>query len=92
LLIGKPTTKECLEKAIEGETYEFTTMYPQFYNNAVSERNAQASDEFLEQMNESAEHAKEFKKVLETAEKRFAALKKVEEFHAKAYKQVLETL
>ena len=29
LLIGKPSTKECLEKAIEGETYEFTTMYPQ---------------------------------------------------------------
>ena len=30
LLIGKPSTKECLEKAIEGETYEFTTMYPEF--------------------------------------------------------------
>ena len=92
LLIGKPSTKECLEKAIEGETYEFTTMYPQFYNNAVSERNAQASDEFLEQMNESAEHAKQFKQVLEKAEKRFAALKKVEERHANAYKQVLENL
>ena len=24
LLIGRPSTKECLEKAIEGETYEFT--------------------------------------------------------------------
>ena len=92
LLIGKPSTKECLEKAIEGETYEFTTMYPQFYNNAVSERSAQASDEFLEQMNESAEHAKQFKQVLEKAEKRFAALKKVEERHANAYKQKLEAL
>jgi len=92
LLIGKPSTKECLEKAIEGETYEFTTMYPQFYDNAVSERNAQASDEFLEQMNESAEHAKQFKQVLEKAEKRFAALKKVEERHANAYKQKLEAL
>jgi len=92
LLIGKPSTKECLEKAIEGETYEFTTMYPQFYNNAVSERAAQASDEFLEQMVESAEHAKQFKQVLEKAEKRFAALKKVEERHANAYKQKLEAL
>jgi rubrerythrin len=92
LLLGKLSTKECLEKAIEGETYEFTTMYPHFYENAVSERNAQASDEFLEQMNESAEHAKQFKQVLEKAEKRFAALKKVEERHANAYKQVLEAL
>jgi len=30
LLVGKPTTKECLQLAIDGETYEFTTMYPQF--------------------------------------------------------------
>jgi rubrerythrin len=95
LLIGKPSTKECLEKAIEGETYEFTTMYPQFYENAVSEKNAQASQEFVDQMVESKEHADAFKKHLKTldlAEKRFAALKKVEERHANAYKQVLENL
>ena len=95
LLVGKPTTKECLEKAIEGETYEFTTMYPQFLENAVSEKNAQASTEFVEQIEESKEHAGQFKKhleVLQKAEKRFAALKKVEERHANAYKQVLEAL
>jgi rubrerythrin len=95
LLIGKPSTKECLEKAIEGETYEFTTMYPNFYDNAVSEKNAQASVEFVEQMAESKEHANQFKQklvVLEKAEKRFAALKKIEERHANAYKQVLEAL
>jgi rubrerythrin len=95
LLIGKPSTKECLEKAIEGETYEFTTMYPNFYENAVAEKNAQASVEFVEQMAESKEHANQFKQklnVLEKAEKRFAALKKVEERHANAYKQVLEAL
>ena len=95
LLIGKPSTKECLEKAIEGETYEFTTMYPQFYENAVSEKNAQASEEFVEQMIESKEHADAFKKhlnILKLAEKRFAALKKVEERHANAYKKVLENL
>jgi rubrerythrin len=95
LLIGKPSTKECLEKAIEGETYEFTTMYPNFYDNAVAEKNAQASVEFVEQMNESKEHANQFKQkliLLEKAEKRFAALKKIEERHANAYKQVLEAL
>ena len=95
LLIGKPSTKECLEKAIEGETYEFTTMYPNFYENAVSEKNAQASVEFVEQMAESKEHVNQFKQklvLLEKAEKRFAALKKIEERHANAYKQVLEAL
>jgi len=95
LLIGKPSTKECLQKAIDGETYEFTTMYPEFYDNAVSEKNAQASVEFVEQIAESKEHAQQFKDklaVLEKAEKRFAALKKVEERHANAYKQVLEAL
>jgi rubrerythrin len=95
LLVGKPSTKECLEKAIEGETYEFTTMYPGFYASAVSEQNAQASDEFLEQIAESKEHAAQFKAVkvkLEKAAKRFNALSKIEERHANAYKQQLEKL
>jgi rubrerythrin len=42
-----------------------------------------------EQIAESKEHAEQFKAVLEKAEKRFNALKKVEERHANAYKQVL---
>ena len=95
LLVGKPSTKECLEKAIEGETYEFTTMYPQFLENATSERNAQATQEFIDQISESKEHAEQFKAklaVLEKAEKRFKALKGVEERHANAYKQILEKL
>ena len=37
LLIGKPNTRKCLELAIEGETYEFTTMYPQFQRQAKAE-------------------------------------------------------
>lgn len=89
LLIGKPNTKECLQKAIDGETYEFTTMYPEFLASAVSE---QEKSEFNEQIAESKEHAEQFSKVLAKAEKRFAALKKVEERHANAYKQVLEAL
>jgi rubrerythrin len=92
LLIGKPSTKECLEKAIEGETYEFTTMYPDFEKEAVFEGNNEAAAEARLQAAESKEHAEQFIQVLRKAEKRFAALKKVEERHANAYKQILETV
>ena len=89
LLIGKPSTKECLEKAIEGETYEFTTMYPKFKTDAELEQNPLARTEFADQIAESKEHAAQFAEVLAKAEKRFAALQKVEQRHANAYKQVL---
>ena len=92
LLIGKPSTKECLMKAIEGETYEFTHMYPDFHAQAVKEGDMIAAGVAIEQMEESKEHAAEFAQVLAKAEKRFAALQKVEERHAKAYKQVLGSL
>ena len=92
LLIGKPSTRECLEKAIEGETYEFTTMYPEFETRAKAEHNIEAVREFNEQGRESQQHAQEFKEVLAKAEKRFAALAKVEKRHAEAYTQVLESL
>jgi hypothetical protein len=89
LLIGKPSTKECLMKAIEGETYEFTEMYPQFHAIAVKEGDVNAAGVALEQIAESKEHAEQFAEVLKKAEKRFAALTKVEERHAAAYKKVL---
>ena len=89
LLIGKPSTKECLQKAIEGETYEFTTMYPEFETIANREGELHVEKEMRSQIEESFEHAQQFKDVLAKAEKRFAALKKVEERHANAYKQVL---
>ena len=92
LLIGKPTTKECLEKAIEGETYEYTQMYPKFQTEAVLEDVAHAKKEFSDQIAESKEHAEQFAAILLKAEKRFAALAKVEERHANAYKKVLEAL
>jgi len=92
LLIGKPNTKECLEKAIEGETYEFTQMYPQFQAIAESEGNIEAAKEAEEQITESKEHAREFIEILEKAEARFAALAKVEKRHAEAYTKVLEAL
>jgi len=92
LLIGTPSTKECLQKAIEGETYEFTTMYPNFRDDAVHEGNTAAVLEASSQIEESREHAKQFKAVLAKAERRFAALKSVEQRHAAAYQQVLEAL
>jgi rubrerythrin len=92
LLIGKPSTKECLQKAIDGETYEYTEMYPEFKRAAEHEGNTKAMLEASNQIQESKEHAEQFLEVLKKAEKRFAALKKVEERHANAYKQVLENL
>lgn len=90
LLIGKPNTKECLEKAIEGETYEFTTMYPNFKRDAEIEGNQEAIREAVHQIAESQTHAEEFRAILTKAEKRFAALKKVEERHASAYQTMLQ--
>jgi len=92
LLIGKPSTKECLQKAIEGETYEFTEMYPHFLAIAETESNHHAAQIAKEQIAESEEHALQFMDVLNKAEKRFAALQKVEKRHAEAYQQVLEAL
>ena len=90
LLIGKPDTRKCLEMAIEGETYEFTEMYPKFEYQAKAEDNIVAVKEFNEQGRESNEHAQQFRNVLALAEKRFAALKKVEERHATAYQKMLQ--
>jgi rubrerythrin len=92
LLIGKPNTKECLEKAIEGETYEYTQMYPHFEAVALNEGDMVAAQEARLQIKESEEHAEQFKKVLELAKKRFAALAKVEKRHAEAYQKIKETL
>jgi len=92
LLVGKPTTRECLEKAIEGETYEFTHMYPDFERSARLEGNTDAVLEAQHQIEESKEHAEQFAAVLAKAEKRFAALQRVEQHHANLYKQKLEAL
>ena len=92
LLVGKPTTKECLKMAIEGELYEAETMYPTFQLQAGAEKMTDAFAEFQEQADESREHAAEFAEVLAKAEKRFAALARVEKRHAEAYQTKLETL
>ncbi len=83
------TVAKALEMAIEGETYEYTEMYPSFRNAAVKEGNTAAVKEMDAQIAESKEHAEMFKSVLEKASKRFAALAKVEERHANNYKATL---
>ncbi len=83
---------KALQFAIEGETYEYTEMYPGFRNAAVAEGREDAVKEIDEQIEESKAHAAQFKAVLEKAAKRFAALAKVEERHANAYQAVLDKL
>jgi rubrerythrin len=79
------TPAKCLQYAIDGETYEYTEMYPRFRHEAMQEGHAAAVAELDEQMAESREHAERFRAVLEKAAKRFAALAKVEEKHAQHY-------
>jgi rubrerythrin len=84
------TVERMLELAIEGETYEYTEMYPKFRHLAVQEGNDAAVKEMDEQIEESREHAEMFQAVLEKAAKRFAALTKVEERHAGHYQNALD--
>lgn len=86
------TPAKSLEIAIEGETYEYTDMYPKFRHLAQEEGNLAAVAEYDEQIAESREHAENFKRTLEKAAKRFAALAKVEERHANHYQSVLDAL
>ncbi len=83
------TPAKALQLAIDGETYEYTEMYPNFRHLAEQEGNAAAVKEMDEQIAESKEHAARFKQTLAKAAKRFAALAKVEERHANHYKATL---
>jgi rubrerythrin len=78
----------CLELAIEGETYEYTTMYPEFAAKAREDRDAGAEAEFSEQIAESREHAGIFR----TAARNFGLLAPVEHHHADRYSMALEAL
>jgi rubrerythrin len=51
----------CLELAIEGETYEYTTMYPEFAARARADRDGAAAAEFDDQAAESRDHAAIFR-------------------------------
>jgi rubrerythrin len=84
------TPAKCLQYAIDGETYEYTEMYPKFRHEAEQEGHADAVKEIDTQIAESKEHAAMFQAVLTKAAKRFAALAKVEEKHANHYRAQLE--
>ena len=79
----------CLQMAIDGETYEYTEMYPTFRHAAEAEGREAAIKEIDQQIAESKEHAAHFAQTLVTAAKRFAALAKVEERHAGHYRDQL---
>lgn len=78
----------CLDMAIAGETYEFTEMYPSFRHAAMEEGHQAAVSEMDEQIAESKEHAARFAATLDKAARRFAALARVEEKHARHYQNI----
>ncbi len=86
------TPAKCLALAIEGETHEFTEMYPSFRIAAEAEGQHLAVAEIDEQIAESKEHAARFAQTLARAAKRFAALARVEERHAGHYRARLDQL
>ena len=76
---------KCLQLAIEGETYEYTEMYPRFRHLAEQEQHQEAAyRNSTRRLRNPSEHAEYFQTVLAKAAKRFAALAKVEERHAQA--------
>lgn len=84
------TVEKVLELAVEGESYEHRVMYPGFEEQAKKERDEAAAKDFHEQAQESVEHERRFKRMLEVAHKRFGALTKVEKMHAEAYQCKLD--
>ena len=83
------TVEKMLRMAIDGETYEYTEMYPSFRHLAEQEGHSAALAEIDSQIAESKEHAARFAATLAKAAKRFAALAKVEEKHAAHYRATL---
>jgi len=84
----KAIASRCLELAIEGETYEYTTMYPEFAEQAKADRDEKASAEFAAQSAESKEHAAIFRK----AAQNFGFLTSTEKHHAQQYTEALNSL
>ena len=74
--------------AMEGKTYEYTTMYPEFSAQARSDRDQGATAEFEEQIDESREHAGIFR----SAASNFGLLTPVEHHHADRYSAALGAL
>lgn len=84
----KAIASRCLELAIEGETYEYETMYPGFAEQARSDRDGNAVVEFEAQQAESQVHANIFRK----AAHNFGLLTHIENHHARQYSEALQAL
>ncbi len=69
LLNGLGDTADCLKKAIEGEHYETTTMYPDFAADAETEGNTEAAVLFKQIAKVEAHHRDRYKALLELVEK-----------------------
>jgi rubrerythrin len=78
----------CLELAIEGETYEYTTMYPEFAARARIDKDGAAVAAFEEQVAESQDHAQIFQR----AARNFGLLAPIEQHHAERYGVALDAL
>ena len=63
------STKDNLQTAIAGESYEFKTMYPAMIQDAVAEKQLEARHSLEYAMSIEMIHAKLFKKALATPEK-----------------------
>jgi len=86
------TPARCLQMAIDGETYEYTEMYPAFRHDAEMEGHDEAIREIDEQIADSKQHAARFAETLAKAARRFAALTRVEERHANHYRAQLDQI
>lgn len=84
----KKIAAQCLNLAIEGETYEYKTMYPEFAEQALKDKDDKALQEFKEQIAESKEHASIFKE----AARNFGFLTSIENHHANQYNEALNIL
>jgi rubrerythrin len=69
VLSGIKSTKENLETAVSGETFEFKTMYPMYLAEAEDEGNKQAAWSFDVANKVEQIHAKLFSKAIDTLQK-----------------------
>lgn len=68
VLNGVKSTRENLQTALEGETHEFTVMYPEFIEEAEKEGAKEAKTAFHLANEAEKEHAKLFEKALKALE------------------------
>lgn len=65
LFEGLGDTADCLEKAVQGENHETTSMYPEFAEQAEKDGNREAANLFRQIAKIEAHHRDRYKKLLE---------------------------